>query len=51
MPSKVLDNPRQFADVMGSVFNRGYVFEQAIADGWLRYDESTPKSVGAYVIM
>ena len=52
MPPKVLENPRQFADIMGSsVFRRGYVFEQAIADGWLKYDESTPKSVGAYICM
>ena len=50
MPPKVLENPRHFADVMGSAFNRGYVFEQAIADGWLKYDEFTPKSVGAFII-
>jgi len=50
MPSKALENPRHFSDVIGSVFNRGYVFEQAIEEGWLKYDESTPKSVGAYIV-
>ncbi len=28
---------------------RGYVVEQALSDGWLKYDENTDKTVGAYI--
>lgn len=30
-------------------FERGYVLEQAIADGWLKYDENIYPCVGAHV--
>ena len=30
---------------------RGYVVEQAIADGWLQYDDSTIPTVGAYIYL
>jgi RNA polymerase sigma factor (sigma-70 family) len=28
---------------------RGYIVEQALKDGWLKFDENTLKSVGAYI--
>ncbi len=28
---------------------RGYILEQALADGWLRYDDSTSRVIGAYI--
>ena len=34
---------------LGGSFTLGYILETALADGWLRYDENTPPSVGAYV--
>ena len=34
---------------LGGSFTLGYVLESALADGWLRYDENTPPTVGAYV--
>ncbi len=30
---------------------RGYVLETALANGWLRYDENTIKTVGAYIYL
>lgn len=30
---------------------RGYVAEQALKDGWLRYDEHTPVAAGAYIYL
>ena len=30
---------------------RGYVLEEAIANGWLTYDENTDKAVGAYIYL
>ena len=30
---------------------RGYVLEKAIENGWLRYDENTIKTVGAYIYL
>ena len=29
--------------------SRGYVIEQALADGWLKYDENTSPVIGAYI--
>ena len=34
---------------LGGSFTLGYVLESALADGWLRYDENTASTVGAYV--
>ncbi len=34
---------------LGGSFTLGCVLESALADGWLRYDENTPPTVGAYV--
>ena len=34
---------------LGGSFTLGYVLESALADGWLRYDENTMPTVGAYV--
>ncbi|MFA6948463.1 MAG: sigma-70 family RNA polymerase sigma factor [Eubacteriales bacterium] len=31
------------------LYERGYVLEQALRDGWLRYDDSTSKVIGAYL--
>lgn len=30
---------------------RGYVAEQALENGWLRYDEHTPAAAGAYIYL
>ena len=30
---------------------RGYVVDQAIADGWLKYDDDMPKTIGAYIYL
>jgi len=30
-------------------FDRGFVLEQALRDGWLRYDENTSRVIGAYI--
>lgn len=30
---------------------RGYVVEQAVEDGWLKYDENTVNSIGAYIYL
>ncbi len=30
---------------------RGYVVEQAILDGWLKYDDNTIKTIGAYIYL
>ena len=30
-------------------FERGYVLEQALCDGWLHYDENTSPVIGAYI--
>ncbi len=40
--------------LMGSdagCFDRGFVFDRALEDGWLRYDENTTAALGAYVIV
>ncbi len=29
--------------------SRGYVVEQALTDGWLKYDDNTNKTIGAYI--
>ena len=29
---------------------RGYILDQALEAGWLRYDKNTPKNVGAFMI-
>lgn len=34
---------------LGGSFTLGYILESAISDGWLRYDENTPPSIGAFV--
>jgi RNA polymerase sigma factor (sigma-70 family) len=31
--------------------DRGYIVEQAIADGWLEYDENTINTIGAYIYL
>ena len=31
------------------LFERGYVVDQALEDGWLKYDEATINTVGAYI--
>ena len=31
--------------------DRGYVSEQAIADGWLKYDDDTINTIGAYIYL
>ena len=36
-----------FAEAPG--MERGYVVEQALQNGWLTYDETTIKSVGAFI--
>ncbi len=44
-------------DEIYSLFNqapdieRGYVVEQAIADGWLKYNEDTINTIGAYIYL
>ena len=42
---------REISALIGAAphINRGYVVEQALENGWLRYDEHTPPVVGAYV--
>lgn len=30
---------------------RGYVVEQALADGWLKYDDSTCRTIGAFIYL
>ncbi len=30
---------------------RGYIVEQAILDGWLKYDDNTSKTIGAYIYL
>lgn len=30
---------------------RGYIVEQAIFDGWLKYDDNTSKTIGAYIYL
>ncbi len=44
---------RYYSDkVMNFVdYSRGYVLEQAIADGWLTYNDQTIKSVGAMLVL
>ncbi len=32
-----------------SDINRGYIVDQALEDGWLKYDENTINTVGAYI--
>ncbi|MDD4774786.1 MAG: RNA polymerase sigma factor, partial [Eubacteriales bacterium] len=32
-----------------STFERGYVLEQALRDGWIKYDETTSNVIGAYL--
>lgn len=32
-----------------SSFDRGYILEQALRDGWIKYDENTSKVIGAYL--
>ena len=34
-----------------SGFDRRYVLEQALGDGWLKYDENTSRVIGAYLII
>ncbi len=34
-----------------STMSRNIVFMQAIADGWLKYDEATPATIGAYMYL
>lgn len=34
-----------------SSVSRGYVVEQALEDGWLRYDEHTINTVGAFIYL
>lgn len=29
--------------------SRGYIVDQALANGWLKYDENTINTVGAYI--
>ena len=31
--------------------SRGYIVEQAIADGWLKYDDNTINTIGAYIYL
>ncbi len=38
-----------FAQAPG--IERGYAVEQALAAGWLKYDETTPATVGAYIYL
>ena len=42
------DNFKEFASSY-SYFERGIVFEQAIADGWIKYDENSSKAIGAFM--
>ena len=30
-------------------YTLGYIIEQAIADGWLKYDDNTSAAIGAYI--
>ena len=32
-----------------SDINRGYIVDQALEDGWLKYDEDTINTVGAFI--
>ena len=34
-----------------SALGRSEILEQAIADGWLKYDENTSKVIGAYLYL
>ena len=29
---------------------RGYILDQALKTGWIKYDENTPKNVGAFIM-
>lgn len=42
------DNFKEFTSSYSS-FKRGIVLEQAIADGWIKYDDNTNKSIGAFM--
>ncbi|MBQ8747882.1 MAG: sigma-70 family RNA polymerase sigma factor [Clostridia bacterium] len=43
----------EIADLLAKAPNtmRGYIVEQAIADGWLKDDEATPATIGAYMYL
>ena len=34
-----------------SEISRGYVVEQALKDGWLKYDDNTINTIGAYIYL
>lgn len=33
------------------VFERSYIFDQALKNGWLKYDNDTSKVIGAYLYL
>lgn len=52
LPERFRNDPVQCRLAISETgFDRGYVLEQALRDGWLRYDEQTSPAIGAYLYL
>ena len=44
MKNEILELLKQSSSI-----ERGYIIDQALKDGWLKYDDNTINTVGAYI--
>jgi len=44
LKNEIIDLLKQCSDI-----NRGYIVDQALEDGWLKFDENTINTIGAYI--
>ena len=49
--TKIIELNREIVELLKKtkLFERGYIIDDAIENGWLKYDENTTNTIGAYI--
>ena len=49
--TKIIELQKEIVELLKKIkfFERGYIIDDAIENGWLKYDENTINTVGAFI--
>ena len=49
--TKIIELQKEIVELLKKTkfFERGYIIDDAIENGWLKYDENTTNTMGAYI--
>ena len=49
--TKIIELNKEIVELLKKTkfFERGYIIDDAIENGWLKYDENTTNTIGAYI--